>query len=77
MPAALQELQFEEVTKRLALFRQHSFGTLSGLSVDARLLDGPYPKGVKITAKQVASLPITHHDTLPKWNYALPPEAEA
>lgn len=46
--------------------------TKTGLEVKAYLLDRPYQK-VKITKAQIDALPITRHETLPKWNYTLSP----
>ncbi len=45
--------------------------TSTGLEVEAHLVDRHYEKGVKIADSQMRDLPITTHDSLPKWNYTL------
>ncbi|MBC8443417.1 ISAzo13 family transposase [PVC group bacterium] len=45
--------------------------TTTGLKVEAYLLDRNYEKGLKITDAQMRALPITWHDSLPRWNYTL------
>jgi len=45
--------------------------TSTGLEVTAHLVDQDYEKGIKITDDQMRDLPITWHDSLPKWNYTL------
>jgi hypothetical protein len=47
--------------------------TATGLQVRARLVKKLYQKGIKITDAQFSQLSITHHTTLPKWNYTLLP----
>ena len=47
--------------------------TRTGLRVQAHLVDRVYDKGVKITDAQMQAISISHHDTLPKWNYTLSP----
>ena len=47
--------------------------TATGLQVRARLVKKLYKKGIKITDAQFSKLSITHHTTLPKWNYTLLP----
>ena len=47
--------------------------TSSGLKVDAQLLPGEYPTGVKVPADQMDQLALEKHKTLPKWNYTLRP----
>jgi hypothetical protein len=49
--------------------------TRAGLTVHAQLDEGTYPKGVKITDKQMAALPLHKHDFHPDWNYTLAPAA--
>ena len=44
--------------------------TKTGLQVRAHLIDRPYER-LKITEEQVRELPLTRHETLPKWNYTL------
>jgi hypothetical protein len=40
----------------------------TGLRVTANLIDRDYHKGVTYTDQQNRTLPIQHHDSLPKWN---------
>jgi transposase len=51
--------------------------TRSGLKVRARLDQGYYPTGVKVSDKQLASVPITKHKFHGDWNYTVtsPPAA--
>jgi hypothetical protein len=49
--------------------------TRTGLTVDARLDDGTYPTGVKISNAQMAALPISRHPFHGDWNYTLHPAA--
>ena len=49
--------------------------TRTGLTVQARLDDGTYPTGVKITSAQLAALPISRHPFHGDWNYTLHPAA--
>jgi Rhodopirellula transposase DDE domain len=48
--------------------------TRTGLAVQAELDDHNYPKGTKISNKQMASLPLTRHDFHGEWNYTLQPK---
>jgi hypothetical protein len=48
--------------------------TRTGLAVQAELDDRPYPKGTKISDKQMACLPLTRHDFHGNWNYTLQPK---
>ena len=48
--------------------------TSTGLEITAHFLNRLYDKGVKITDEQMAALPITRHDALPKWNYTFSPD---
>jgi hypothetical protein len=43
-------------------------------TVHAELDERAYPKGIKITDKQMAALPLDEHDFHPNWNYTLQPE---
>ena len=43
--------------------------------MDARLDDGTYPTGVKISDAQMAALPISRHPFHGDWNYTLHPAA--
>jgi hypothetical protein len=47
--------------------------TSAGLKVRAHLVRRRYPKGIKITDKQMRTLCLTKHETLPKWNYTIRP----
>lgn len=49
--------------------------TKTGLEVQAHLVNRDYEKGVKVTDDQMRNLHITWHDTLPRWNYTLSPDA--
>ena len=49
--------------------------TRTGLTVQARLDDGTYPTGVKVTSAQMAALPISRHPSHGDWNYTLHPAA--
>jgi hypothetical protein len=51
--------------------------TRTGLTVQARLDDGTYPTGVKVTSAQMAALPISRHPFHGDWNYTLHPAARA
>jgi len=47
--------------------------TKAGLAVRAHLVNRHYDTGIKIADTQMRALPITWHDSLPRWNYALSP----
>jgi hypothetical protein len=47
--------------------------TREGLTVHAELDERAYPKGVKITDRQMAALPLHKHDFHGDWNYTLRP----
>jgi hypothetical protein len=47
--------------------------TKTGLTVNARLLDGVYKTGIKVLPEVMKALPIKQHETLPKWNYTIAP----
>jgi hypothetical protein len=47
--------------------------TLTGLVVNATLLDGDYPTGIKISAAQMREVNLRPHRVLPMWNYTLVP----
>jgi len=47
--------------------------TRTGLTVQARLDEGSYPTGVKVTNAQMAALPISRHPFHGDWNYTLHP----
>jgi hypothetical protein len=48
--------------------------TKKGLKVNAELDQGHYPKGVKITPKELAAVPLTRHEFQGNWNYTVHPE---
>ena len=45
--------------------------------MQARLDDGTYPTGVKVTSAQMAALPVSRHPFHGDWNYTLHPAARA
>jgi Rhodopirellula transposase DDE domain len=47
--------------------------TTTGLSVKAVLDEGIYPKGQKVTWKDVDALNLTPHEVCPEWNYTIRP----
>jgi hypothetical protein len=47
--------------------------TKTGLTVKAVLDEGIYPKGQKISWKDVDALDLTPHDVCPEWNYTIRP----
>ncbi len=47
--------------------------TRTGLTVQARLDEGSYPTGVKVTSAQMAALPVSRHPFHGDWNYTLHP----
>ncbi len=49
--------------------------TRTGLTVQARLDEGSYPTGVKVSNAQMAALPISRHPFHGDWNYTLCPAA--
>jgi hypothetical protein len=51
--------------------------TRTGLKVEARLDEGIYKKGRKVTSKQLAALALSSHEICPRWNYTLKPRALA
>src|SRR5207245_11435178 len=51
--------------------------TRTGLTVQARLDDGTYPTGIKVSNAQMAALPISRHPFHGDWNYTLHPAALA
>jgi Rhodopirellula transposase DDE domain len=48
----------------------------TGLTVQAALDTDPYPKGIKITDKQMNTLTITGHDFHGDWNYTIHPRPD-
>jgi hypothetical protein len=51
--------------------------TSSGLKVYARLDENDYPKGIKITNKQMAALNLHRHEFHGDWNYTIKPRTPA
>lgn len=47
--------------------------TSTGLKVEARLDQGVYRKGRKVTERELNELQLTEHDVCPRWNYTLAP----
>jgi hypothetical protein len=47
--------------------------TKTGLRVKAHLDEGAYPKGQKVSYKDVAGLNLTAHEVCPEWNYSICP----
>jgi Rhodopirellula transposase DDE domain len=58
----------------LALIRGTT--TMAGLKVEARLDQGIYRTGRKVSDRQMKELLLSPHDTCPKWNYTLSPSAQ-
>jgi hypothetical protein len=48
--------------------------TRTGLKVKARLDQTYYPRGIKITDKQLTAVPLRRHDFHGEWNYTVLPE---
>jgi hypothetical protein len=57
----------------LALIRGTT--TNAGLRVDARLDQGIYRKGRKVTKQELAELAVPAHDVCPRWNYTMVPRS--
>lgn len=49
--------------------------TATGLQVRATLMEGDFPKGIKIPDRVMANLNIIPHQVLPAWNYTIAPGA--
>ena len=47
--------------------------TVNGLVVNATLLDGEYPTGIKVSNAQMHEVNLRQHRVLPMWNYTLVP----
>jgi hypothetical protein len=72
---------FSEVSKNWAGIPLDSFATIlnylrttstnTGLTVEAHLHQRHYDKGIKTTDEQMSTVPLTKHDSLPKWNYII------
>jgi len=50
--------------------------TRTGLIVHAELDEASYPKGVRITDKEIQALPLERHSFHPDWNYTLRPSSD-
>jgi len=48
--------------------------TRTGLKVKAGLDQSYYPRGIKITDKQLTAVPLRRHDFHGEWNYTILPE---
>jgi hypothetical protein len=74
---------FSELTKNWAGRPLDSYETIlkyarttttrTGLTVRAHLIRKPYPKGQKVSNRQMNQLHLDKHTVLPKWNYTLHP----
>jgi len=51
--------------------------TEAGLKVRAELDENKYPKGVKVTDAQLASVNLTPHDFRGEWNYTISPKPKS
>jgi len=47
--------------------------TNAGLKVEARLDQGIYRKGRKVTERELAELALSAHNVCPRWNYTIAP----
>jgi Rhodopirellula transposase DDE domain len=47
--------------------------TATGLRVTAEWWERTYPRGVKVSAAEMAELHIEHHEVCPRWNYTFTP----
>ena len=47
--------------------------TSTGLKVTAHFVRNKYPKGEKVSNREMRSLSIQRHEELPDWNYTLKP----
>lgn len=47
--------------------------TATGLRVTARVMPGPYPTGVRVSAAEFKAIRLTRHATCPQWNYTIEP----
>ena len=74
---------FSEISKNWAGQPLESYETVlkflrttktdAGLVVDASLLDGDFPTGIKISQAQMDRVNLRQHRVLPMWNYTLVP----
>ena len=51
--------------------------TWAGLKVRAELDNNKYPKGIRISDDEMASLNLTRHDFHGEWNYTISPRSTA
>ena len=51
--------------------------TAAGLTVNAFLLEGNYPKGQSVSDAEMAQLNLNRHSVCPNWNYTLRPRPAA
>jgi hypothetical protein len=51
--------------------------TVTGLTVDAYLVEGVYPTGQTVATAAMEALLLDRHDVCPIWNYTLRPRSEA
>ena len=47
--------------------------TTTGLTVEAQLDFGTYPKGIAVTKDQMNAIPLSAHGWHPEWNYTIDP----
>ncbi len=47
--------------------------TTTGLKVRAQLDQGYYPTGIKVTDKELATVPLSRHEYHGDWNYSIAP----
>ncbi len=59
-----------------ALHYMRTTKTDAGLQVEARYIREKYETGEKVPQPEMDALCLKRHDTLPAWNYTLPPAAE-
>jgi hypothetical protein len=74
---------FSEVSKSLAGVPLVSFEvmlrlieeteTVTGLRVEARLVEKDYEKGIQVSDEEMAALALEKHATCPRWNYTIRP----
>jgi hypothetical protein len=50
--------------------------TRTGLTVHARLDERSYPKGIKVSNAQLATVNLTGDPFHPEWNYTIKPRAK-
>jgi hypothetical protein len=66
------------LTSRLAIVEMIAATTTkTGLTVRCELDENSYPKGVKVSDKEMADLNITPNTFHPEWNYTIAPRPQA